>query len=264
MGKELNNLQIKKGVFIMNDPRIERLASGIIDYSVELKAGENILIEVSGLEVPLAKALVRKVYEVGGIPYISITNHTLQREILKGFSVDQADNMARWDLARMKEMQAYIGIRAGENVNELADVPSEQMKIYMSHYSQPVHSEQRVKHTRWCVMRYPNASMAQLAEMSIEGFEDLYFNVCNLDYSKMSQAMEPLKELMEKTDQVRIIGPGTDLSFSIKGMPAIKCDGKMNIPDGEVFTAPIIDSVNGTLSYNTPAVYQAILLKILH
>ncbi|ADY56027.1 peptidase M29 aminopeptidase II [Syntrophobotulus glycolicus DSM 8271] len=240
----------------MNDPRIDNLASILIDYSVELKTGENILIEVSGLEIPLAKAIARKVYEAGGVPYISITNHTLQREILKGLSVEQAQNMARWDLARMKDMQAYIGIRAGENVNELADVPSEQMKIYMSHYSQPVHSEQRVKHTRWCVMRYPNPSMAQLAEMSTEAFEDLYFQVCNLDYSKMSKAMDPLKELMAKTDRVKIIGPGTDLAFSIKGMPAIKCDGKMNLPDGEIFTAPVIDSVNGKLTYNTPAVYQ--------
>jgi aminopeptidase len=72
----------------------------------------------------------------------------------------------------------------------------------------------------------------------------------------MSKAMDPLQELMEKTDIVRIVGPGTELEFSIKGLPAIKCDGKMNIPDGELFTAPVRDSVNGRLAYNTPAVYQ--------
>lgn len=240
----------------MNDPRIDLLAANIIDYSVELKEGENILIEVAGLEIPLARALIKEVYRVGAQPFVSITNHTLQREILKGLSVVQAQAMASWDVARMKEMQAYVGIRAGENINELADVPSEKMQTYMTHYSKPVHSEQRVKHTRWCVLRYPNASMAQLAEMSIESFEDFYFKVCNLDYSKMSKAMDPLKELMEKTNQVRITGPGTDLEFSIKGMPAIKCDGKMNIPDGELFTAPVKDSVNGRITYNTPAVYQ--------
>lgn len=92
--------------------------------------------------------------------------------------------------------------------------------------------------------------------MSTEAFEDFYFNVCNLDYSKMSRAMNPLVELMNKTDQVKIVGPGTNLTFSIKGIPTIKCDGERNIPDGEVYTAPIKDSVNGYISYNTPTIYQ--------
>ncbi|RNC29637.1 MAG: Aminopeptidase PepS [Candidatus Dichloromethanomonas elyunquensis] len=240
----------------MNDERVSRLARNIITYSVELKPGEKMLIEAAGLEIPLARALVKETYQAGAQPFVAITNHTLQREILKGLSAEQAQAMAVWDVARMRDMQAYIGIRAGENINELADVPSENMRIYMTYYSKPVHSEQRVKHTKWCVLRYPNASMAQLAEMSLEGFEDFYFQVCNLDYSKMSKAMNPLKEMMENTDRVRIIGPGTDLKFSIKGMPAIKCDGKMNIPDGELFTAPLKESVNGKITYNTPAVYQ--------
>lgn len=240
----------------MNDQRMELLARNIADYSLELKSGEKILIEITGMEIPLARALVKEAYRVGALPFLAITNHTLQREILKGLSVEQAQAMAGWDVARMKEMQAYIGIRAGDNVNELADVPSDKMQTYMTHYSKPVHSEQRVKHTRWCVLRYPNPSMAQLAEMSTESFEDFYFDVCNLDYSKMSKAMDPLQEYMERTDLIRISGPGTELEFSIKGLPSIKCDGKMNIPDGELFTAPIKDSVNGKIKYNTPAVYQ--------
>ncbi|MGI5900982.1 MAG: aminopeptidase [Desulfitobacteriia bacterium] len=238
------------------DKRVQQLAKNIIGYSLELKKDEKLLIEVVGQDLPLAKELIKEAYRVGALPYVVQINHTLHREILKGLSVEQAQAMASWDLARMKDMQAYVGIRAGDNVNELADVPSEKMQIYMTHYSKPVHSEQRVKHTRWCVLRYPNASMAQLAEMSTEGFEDLYFKVCNLDYAKMSKAMDPLKELMEKTDQVRIVGPGTELEFSIQGLPAIKCDGKMNIPDGELFTAPIRDSVNGVISFNTPSLYQ--------
>jgi len=240
----------------MKDPRIETLARQIIHYSLELKAKEKVLIEVSGQDISLGAALVREAYRIGAQPYFSLNNHILQREFLKGLSVDQVQAMAAWDLARMKEMQAYVGIRAGENVNELADVPDEKMQIYLTHYSKPVHTEQRVKHTRWCVLRYPNASMAQLAEMSTEAFEDFYFQVCNLDYSKMSKAMDPLQKLMEKTDRVRITGPGTDLEFSIRDLPAVKCDGKMNIPDGELFTAPVKDTVNGVLTFNTPAVYQ--------
>lgn len=240
----------------MKDLRVEKLAENIINYAVALKPGDKILIEVNGLQIPLAQALVRYAYQAGGVPFLSVNNHTLQREILKEISQEQAQAMAEWDLARMKEMQAYVGIRAGENASEFADVPADKMKIYQSYYLKPVHSEQRVPHTRWVVMRYPNASMAQSANMSIEAFEDFYFDVCNLDYEKMSQAMNPLKELMDRTDKVRIVGPGTDLNFSIKGMNAIKCDGHLNIPDGEVYTAPVKDSVNGRISYNTQAVYQ--------
>lgn len=240
----------------MKDPRIEKLADSLINYSIALKPGEKILIEVIGQDILLAQALVRYAYQARGVPFLSIINHTLMREILKELTIEQAEAMARWELARMKEMQAYIGIRAGENANEWADVSPEAMKIYSAYYQKPVHSEQRVPHTRWCVLRYPNASMAQSANMSIEQFEEFYFDVCNLDYSKMSKAMEPLKALMEKTNEVRILGPGSDLVFSIKGMPVIKCDGRFNIPDGEIFTAPVKDSVNGRITYNTPSLFQ--------
>lgn len=190
------------------------------------------------------------------MPFVSIIDHTLMRELLKEFTLEQTEAMTRWDLARMQEMQAFIGIRAIKNANEWTDVPGEAMKLYSSYYQKKVHLEQRVGHTRWCILRYPNASMAQLGMMSVEGFEDFYFDVCNMDYARMSQAMDPLKKLMEKTDQVRILGPGTDLAFSIKGLPAIKCDGLMNIPDGEIYTAPLKESVNGRISYNTPSSYQ--------
>ena len=240
----------------MNDPRIEKLAWNLINYSAELKQGEKILIESIGSELPLVKELIRQTYKAGGIPFVTIKSNEVLRVLLNDCSEEQLKAMASFEIARMKEMKAYIGIRASENVSEMGAVPPEKMKLYMEHYSKPLHSEQRVKHTRWCVLRYPNHSMAQLASMATDSFEDFYFKVCNLDYSKMSSAMDSLVRLMEKTERVRITGKDTDLSFSIKGLPAIKCDGRRNIPDGEVFTAPVMDSVNGIITYNTPAVYQ--------
>lgn len=242
----------------MRDPRIEQLASILINYSVELKPGEKILIENFGCELPLTKALIKEAYKAGGIPFVSIKNHEMLRVLLTECSEEQLKKMADFDLARMKEMQAYIGLRAGENISELGAVPPEKMKLYSSLYLNPVHTEQRVRHTKWCVMRYPNHSMAQLADMATDEFEDFYFKVCNLDYSKMSRAMDNLVELMLKTDRVKITGKDTNLEFSIKGMGCEKCDGKMNIPDGEVFTAPVRDSVNGYITYNTPAVYHGV------
>ncbi len=240
----------------MRDPRVKQLAKNLIGYSVELKKGEKIFIEVRGEDKSLAKELVKEVYEVGALPFVSVKEDSLLREILMKSTKNQLKDMARYELERMKDMDAYISIRGSENITELSDVPEENMSLYMEEFVGPVHIKERVENTKWCVMRYPNAAMAQLAGTSTENFEDFYFNVCNLDYSKMSKAMDALVHLMEKTDKVRIVGPETDLTFSIKDIPVVKCDGKMNIPDGEVYTAPVKDSANGCLSFNTPAVYN--------
>jgi len=240
------------------DSRTLQLAQNLIRYSTALQPGENILIEMFDDALPLAQALVVEAYRAGGVPFLSLKNNRLQRKLLSGASKEQLQLIAAWESERMGSMQAYIGIRASENISELSDVSPEKLKLYQQEWFQPVHSEIRIKKTKWCVLRWPNSAMAQLAGVSIEAFEDFYYNVCNLDYAKMDQAMTPLVELMEKTDQVRLVGPGTDLRFSIKDIPVVKCSGLRNIPDGEVYTAPVRNSVNGTLAYNTPAIFQGV------
>lgn len=240
----------------MHDPRIQKLASNLAGYSVKVQPGENILIEMIGNERELLKCLVEEVARRGGRPFVQLTDRSVLRSLLRNATEEQMETWAAYDLQRMQQMQGYIGIRSGENVNELADVPSDKMRLYDRIYSHPVHMEQRVKKTKWVVLRYPNAAMAQLANTSTEAFEDFYFDVCNLDYSKMDRAMDPLQQLMNRTDKVRIVGPGTDLTFSIKGIGSKKCSGERNIPDGELYSCPVRDSVNGTLAYNTPSVYN--------
>ncbi|QCT02340.1 peptidase M29 aminopeptidase II [Paenibacillus algicola] len=245
----------------MRDPRIQKLAENLVGYSVDMQPGENVLIEMIGSERDLLNAIVEEVGRKGGRPFVQLTDKTVQRAMLKHATKEQLSIWSELDLARMKQMDCYIGIRAGENVNDLADVPEQNMKLYNSIYSHPVHSEERVKRTKWVVLRYPNASMAQLANTSTEAFEDFYFDVCNLDYSKMDRAQDPLAELMRRTDKVRITGPGTDISFSIKNIGAEKCSGQKNIPDGEVYTSPVRDSVNGTIAYNTPTLYNGVTFE---
>ena len=240
------------------DLRTQQLAQNLIRYSTDLQPGEKILIEMFDDALPLAQALVDEAYRAGGIPFLSLKNNRLQRKLLNGASNSQLQAIASWESARMTAMQAYIGIRASENISELSDVPPEKLQMYQQEWFKPVHSEIRVKNTKWCVLRWPNASMAQLAGLSSESFESFYYNVCNLDYAKMDHAMTPLVELMEKTDRVRIVGPGTDLSFSIRTIPVVKCSGLRSIPDGEVDTAPVRDSINGTLTYNTPSIFQGV------
>lgn len=240
----------------MKDPRISQLAKTLLGYSVKLQPGENVLIEVYDSGEELAAELIKEAYRIGGKPFLTVKNRRLMRELLLGTDSEHMAMTGRYEAERMKDMHAYIGIRGAANSADWSDVPSEKLTIYQHDFYKPVHFDIRVPKTKWCVLRYPNSSMAQMANMSTEQFEDFYFQVCNLDYAKMSKAMDPLVELMSKTDKVRIKGEGTDLSFSIKGLPAIKCAGGSNIPDGEVYSAPVIDSVNGYLTYNTPAEYQ--------
>ena len=242
----------------MKDQRIDELANKLVNYSCRVKKGENVLIEVTGSdnEQYLAMSLVKEVYKVGGNPFIWNRNPEIHREILKGCNEEQLKIMSTHNLAMMKDMQAYIGIRGGRNCSENSSVDTSKISLYDIFYGDPVHMHQRVKHTKWVVLRYPTPSMAQQASMSTDEFEDFYFRVCNLDYSKMSKAMDNLVDYMNKTDKVRIVGVDTDLEFSIKDIPAIKCAGELNIPDGEVFTAPVKDSVNGKIRYNTPSLYD--------
>lgn len=245
--------------------RNKKLAEMIVNYSCSVKPGERVLIEEVGTSAkPLIKDIIRAVYAADGYPYIGLGDSTLNREIIMHCTAEQLEYMRDYELERMKGMDAYIAVRASDNSSELSDVPAEKLNLY-SKILRPVLDE-RVNNTKWVIMRYPNYSMAQSANMSLESFENFYYDVCTLDYKKMSDAMDSLVDLMNRTDRVRIISPGTDLNFSIKDIPAIKCDGKYNIPDGEVYTAPVRDSVNGVISYNTMSLEQGFTYEniILH
>lgn len=242
----------------MKDPRMLQLAHNLINYSCKLQKGEKVLIEATGIPEDFVCALVDAAYEAGGIPLVQINQPKVQRSLLMHCSEEQLSLMAKYDSLRMQDCQAYIGVRGGDNSFEQSDVPGAKKALYGLLYGEKVHSKIRVPHTKWVVLRYPLPAMAQQANMSTDAFEDFYFDVCTMDYGKMDRAMDALVKRMESTDQVHIVGPGTDLTFSIKGMPAIKCAGELNIPDGEVFTAPVKDSVNGTLTYTAPSLYQGV------
>ncbi len=248
------------------DPRVKKLSNVLVDYSCDVKPGERVFIHYEGeCTKPLVKQLIRDIYAKGGFPYFEIRDSEINREILMNCTEEQIKFLEECQMKQMKGMDAYISIRAGQNTSELSDVPSDKMNMYNRILTSVL--DERVNNTKWVVLRYPNYSMAQLANTSLEAFEDFYFDVCTLDYKKMADAMTPLVELMNKTDKVRIVGPGTDLTFSIKGIPAVKCSGERNIPDGEVYTAPVKDSMNGVISYNTPSeelgfTYENIVFEI--
>ena len=238
------------------DPRYTQLAELLVRHSTKLQKGENVLIESFDIPVEMTLALVRAARAVGGQPHVAERSARIMAELYRG----EEKILQTWsdcDLYRMKQMQAYVGLRGGYNVSEQTIVPGDEMKRVARLYQKPVHFEQRLNHTKWCVLRWPSPSMAQLAGRSTEEFEDFYFKVCCVDYARMAAACEPLAARMRRADRVHIKGPGeTDLIFSIKGVGVVPCCGDKNIPDGECFTAPVRDSVNGVLHYNTPTVYN--------
>src|SRR5262245_1533963 len=239
----------------MRDPRGAQLAQVIVHHSTRLTPGDAVLIEAYDLVDGLVLDVIEAASAAGAIPLVHLRNNAVIRSQLLHASEARLKLQAEIEMFQMERVQAYVGIRAAANAGELSDVPGERMELFQRLIGQPVHLDRRVNHTRWVVLRYPNPAMAQMANMSTEQFEDFYFRVCTMDYGRMSEAMEPLKQRMERTDRVRIKGQGTDLAFSIRGIPAVKCEGRRNLPDGECYTAPVRDSVRGTIAYNTPSLY---------
>src|SRR6184192_3064277 len=240
----------------MHDDRFDKLAKLLVEYSIRLKRNETVLMEAFDIPDEMTIALIRTVRKAGGVPFAQTYYTRVNRALALEASDRQLNLMASHELARMKKMNAYIAVRGSHNITELADVPPEKMKL-IGKKMRPV-QDQRVRKTKWVVLRWPTASMAQLAGMSTEAFEDFYFDVCTLNYDKLWPGMKALKALFEKTTRVEVKGPGTDLRFSIKGIPAIICGGDRNIPDGEVFTAPVKRSVEGHITFNAPTIYQSI------
>lgn len=240
----------------MHDARFDKLAKLLVEYSVRLKRNETVLIEAFDIPDEMTIALIRAVRKAGGVPFAQTYHVRVNRALALEASDRQLNLIASHELARMKKMDAYIAVRGSNNITELSDVPPETMKL-VARKMRPV-QDQRVKRTKWVVLRWPTPSMAQLAGMSTEAFEDFYFEVCTLDYRKLQPGMKALKRLMEKTDRVEIKGPGTDLRFSVKGIPAVICGGDRNIPDGEVFSCPVRDSVEGHVTFSGPSIYQGI------
>ncbi|MFT6618399.1 MAG: aminopeptidase [Verrucomicrobiia bacterium] len=238
----------------MTDPRYKKLAELLVGYSTEVQAGENVQLHMIDIPDEFTVELIRAVRKRKANPYVQLSHGKVLREIYKGTNEEHAALMKSIELGNMKKFQAYIAIRGAHNANESADVPGEKMAMY-SKTLRPVQNY-RVNNTKWVVLRWPTPSMAQAANMSTEAFEDFYFDVCTMNYAKMKRASAPLEKLMTKTNKVHIKGPGTDLRFSIKGMPGIICAGDRNVPDGEVFSCPVKDSVNGTIQYNTPTLYS--------
>lgn len=232
-----------------------KLAQVLVNYSTELKKGEKVMIETTDVPDDFLEILIEEIAKVGAYPFVIKHTTAIKKQLLLATNEEYALLKKKYMMPMMQDMDAYISIRANNNSFELSDVPTEKIRINTKFYQEPVVQE-RVRNTKWVILNYPTSAFAQQAGISTKAFEDFYYDVCTFDYAKMNDAMKALKDLMERTDKVHILGNGTDLKFSIKGIPAIPCAGKFNIPDGEVFTAPVKNSMNGYISYTVPTLYD--------
>ena len=238
----------------MTDPRYTKLARLLVNYSTKVQPGDHALLDLIDVPDEFGVELIRAVRVAGGTPIVEVRHTRVNRELLLGTNEAHARLVRDIEMARMKKMPVYIALRGAGNMSENSDVPSDRMALF-SRITRPVQNY-RVGKTRWCVLRWPTPSMAQSAGLSTEAFENLYFDVCTMDYAKMARAMIPLQRRMQRADRVHLKAPGTDLQFSIKGIGAQVCKGDRNIPDGEVFSCPVKTSVNRAIQFNTPTIYS--------
>jgi aminopeptidase len=245
----------------MIDARWQRLADVLVHHSVRVQPGERVLIEAFDMPPEFVALLARTIAQAGGVPIVDTKSSLVLRALYQNATESQIRFIATLERERMEQVQGYIGLRGTPNFAEMSDVPPEKMKMVRQLWWTPVHQEVRVPKTKWVVLRWPTVGMAQAANMSTEAFEAFYFRVCTLDYAQMERAVQPLVELMERTREVHIMGPGTDLRFSIEGIGVVPCYGLRNIPDGECFTCPVRDSVEGEITINTNSVYEGTLYR---
>lgn len=245
----------------MLDPRVTRLAELLCTHSTELAPSDNLLVHAFDIPEEVVAEVVRVAQGTGARVAVRLESNLIRRQLMIGMTEANAEVIARTEKAEMDEMTAYIALRGTHNYAETSDVPADIQNMWQRVYAVPVVFETRVEKTKWVVLRWPTAGMAQQASMSTPAFEKFFFDVCTLDYAKMDRASRPLQELMDRTDRVRLVGPGTDLSFSIKGIGSVPCVGHRNIPDGECFSCPVRESVNGTVQYNTVSLYMGTEFK---
>ena len=241
------------------DKRIAQLAENILKNSVQLKKGEKIYIEAFGASTKdFFNEFIKETIKLGAVPFYFYNDASFEKSLIEGASEKQIEDYTAIHKRLMEDADCYVAVRGYDDAFALSDVSAKNMDMFGKIFQEQVHMRTRLPKTRWCVLRWPNTSMAAMSRMSLKQFEDFYFDACLLDYRKMGKAMLPLKELMDKTENVHIKGNDTDLTFSLKGIKAIVCDGKMNIPDGEVYSAPVKDSINGYVQFNTDTMYDGV------
>ena len=238
----------------MDTKKLNTLANTIVNYSLHLKENSRVIVNFHKEAIPLVEELIKEAQKVGAIMVLNMTEPRLNARLAEKNNESRLEHLKKIKEFEVQNYDAFIQIHSSFNDYESKNVPKEMIKKYGSMVQEL--DDIRINEREWVLLNYPTDLDAYKAKMTTADFNEFALEVMTVDYAQMSKDIAPLKELMEKTDKVRIVSPRTDITFSIKGMPAIPCTGEKNIPDGEIYSAPIKTSVNGTITYNTPSPYQ--------
>ncbi len=242
---------------MLQDPRIIQLANTLVHHSLGVEPNDNIVIYANVTAKPLVLALIEEIKNSGANPFVEMNDDDYTRGMYQAQNKTILDLKMKWLKEKLNDIHGFIAIHAHESDYTFADV-SQQVLDYRK-AMQPLQKTRLAK--KWVLLNYPTEGGAHKAKMSYSDYVDFMLDVMNVDYPKMGRDLEPLRQLMETTDKVRIVSPGTDLSFSIKDINVVPCYGQNNVPDGEIYTAPVRDSVNGTITYNTPSPFRGLVFN---
>lgn len=233
----------------------KKLAEQIASYSINVQKDEKVLITTQTIEdKEFFIFLIDEIEKRGGIPIVEVKDPVIGSILRENSTDKRIELIKKLNEFEVDTYDAFISIRYNVNDYETKNIPSEIQQKYARALLKS--SDIRVNERKWVLLNYPSDVDAHKAKMTTTEFKKFAFKVMSIDYRKMSKLVEPLKKLMDKTDKVRITGPNTDITFSIKKMGSIPCVGECNIPDGELYSAPVKKSVNGKITYNTPCPYQ--------
>jgi len=235
------------------DPRIREHAEVVVNHSIGAEAGDDVVIDAHPVADDFVVALHESLADVGANPLVvrQRTGKRFRRAYLRnhGGEFELPDH----ELALFEAMDCYVAVRADANVSEESDIDGDVQTAY-DRVRQPL-LEERLGKT-WCLTQYPAAANAQLAETSTEAYENFVYDAVLKDWDAVREHQAQLATLLDDADEVRIVsGETTDVTMSVAGNPALNDYGEANLPGGEVFTAPVADSVEGEVLFDKP-VYQ--------
>jgi aminopeptidase len=241
---------------MIDKKKLQKLADILVNYSISLKKGEKVLLRGYGFEsYPLIRELYQKCLEAGAISVdVRFSVDELSRIFLEEANDQQLKHLTALDKKIANSYDAMLQIVADENPYEMSGIDQKKLQIVQKS-RKPLSDILHKK--KWCLFYYPNTASAAMAKKSLEQWEDFVLDSCILDWEKEEKMQKKFIKLMEKVKHVKIVGEETDLELSIAGQKWKTCCGKANMPDGEIFTSPVRNSVNGEIKYNVPTNYQS-------
>lgn len=237
----------------MADPRVTKLASILVHHSVRVKKGELIVINSSSEAAPLALECYKLILKAGGIPSVNFSMPRFAYTYYKYAKPHQLNCFPKVAKFEAENLKGMINIGAPFNTKEFSNIDPKKI-VLRRRVTNPI--SEIILNKKWVGCDYPTNALAQDADMSLEEFEDFLFNATNIDWNKESKKQDKIKAVLDKGKRVRILADDTDLTFSIKGRTAIKCYGEHNMPDGEVFLAPVEKTTEGFIHYSFPVIYN--------